>query len=487
MKKAGWERIVHLFTRKRRSDPPVLREKEKGEHNKPRTNKYRFATVNVANHSTHSIAKGDFWASRTIHNTDEERFCVQTEAPVRNVRLEMFGSKFGRAKFRDKFPSRNVIQTGSRNARHFNAPPYDQRSTEWNEEQEEFARHKNHTSFTRSSPRYKGHYKDVHKTKSFRNHVFAQAKKPRLARQCRIFTRDGMIFSQSSREQDYLDGQATFWIFRPPMALWSQTRRRRSTSINVALIYWYSWCKFLRQCYRVGKLYNEFGYSFSWPSDETPRLSKGKNVIECSIENFVSVVAVIKQKALPSMKSSTGKANLEREQEVERTMLDLLQPFTEGLEVRDASSSVPKASYDSKREVFEEQSITENLLSVVTDSGQDTLAKETKSKKGIICPQTRGNRNVFIHYPKDPNCEVCKKTKPTRARCRIKLENRVDGIAISKKFGDLKFDQFRSQNSERWEWAEEWAVNDPVVHNDFTNCIHRFPMKTQGTLETLSC
>ena len=219
----------------------------------------------------------------------------------------------------------------------------------------------------------------------------------------------------------------------------------RSTSINVALIYWYSWCKFLRQCYRVGKLYNEFGYSFSWPSDETPRLSKGKNVIECSIENFVSVVAVIKQKALPSMKSSTGKANLEREQEVERTMLDLLQPFTEGLEVRDASSSVPKASYDSKREVFEEQSITENLLSVVTDSGQDTLAKETKSKKGIICPQTRGNRNVFIHYPKDPNCEVCKKTKPTRARCRIKLENRVDGIAISKKFGDLKFDQFRSQ------------------------------------------
>ena len=48
------------------------------------------------------------------------------------------------------------------------------------------------------------------------------------------------------------------------------------------------------------RLCNEFGYSYSWPSGEPPRLSKGKNVIECSIENFVPVVAVTKQKALPS-------------------------------------------------------------------------------------------------------------------------------------------------------------------------------------------
>ena len=56
-------------------------------------------------------------------------------------------------------------------------------------------------------------------------------------------------------------------------------------------------------------------------------------------------------------------------------------------------------------------SILEKLASVVTDAGRDTLAKDTTSKNGIIGSQPRGNRGVFTHHPKDPNCEVCKKTK----------------------------------------------------------------------------
>ena len=80
-----------------------------------------------------------------------------------------------------------------------------------------------------------------------------------------------------------------------------------------------------------GTLCNELGYSYSWPSGETPRLSKGKKVIECSMENFVLVVAVTKQKAVPSSEISSAKGNFEREQEVEDTMLDQLKPFTEVL------------------------------------------------------------------------------------------------------------------------------------------------------------
>ena len=47
-----------------------------------------------------------------------------------------------RAKFRDNFSFLNVFQTGENNGRSPKAPPYDQSSTEWNEEQEEFARKK---------------------------------------------------------------------------------------------------------------------------------------------------------------------------------------------------------------------------------------------------------------------------------------------------------------------------------------------------------
>ena len=65
-------------------------------------------------------------------------------------------------------------------------------------------------------------------------------------------------------------------------------------------------------------------------------------------------------------------------------MLDLLQPFAEGIRARDASSSTPTARGGPTHEVVEEQSHDEKLPSVAADAGGDTLAKDTKSKKGII-------------------------------------------------------------------------------------------------------
>ena len=53
----------------------------------------------------------------------------------------------------------------------------------------------------------------------------------------------------------------------------------------------------------LGRLCNELGDSYPWPSGETPRFSKGKKVMECSIDNFVPVVAVTKRKAVPSIES----------------------------------------------------------------------------------------------------------------------------------------------------------------------------------------
>ena len=88
-------------------------------------------------------------------------------------------------------------------------------------------------------------------------------------------------------------------------------------------------------------------------------------------------------------------------------------------------------------EVVEEKSLNEKLPSFVTDTGKDTLTKETKSKKDAIGSQPKGNHNVFTHFPKEHKCEVCKKTKTTRVRSGIKLERRVDGIAFSTEFGDL--------------------------------------------------
>ena len=45
-----------------------------------------------------------------------------------------------------------------------------------------------------------------------------------------------------------------------------------------------------------------------------------------------------------------------------------------------------------------------------------------------------GSHSVFTHFPKDPNCEMCLKTKITRASCR----RRAGTVVLRpENFGDL--------------------------------------------------
>ena len=117
--------------------------------------------------------------------------------------------------------------------------------------------------------------------------------------------------------------------------------------------------------------------------------------------------------------------------------------------------------------------------------GGDTLAKDTQSKEGIIGSQPRGNHNVFTHYPKDLKCEVCKKTKTTRARCRTKTKKCVDKIAPSAEFGAPITADDKILNVENE--LRCGHKNALIVQNDFTNWTQSHPMKTQDTSETTSC
>ena len=45
-----------------------------------------------------------------------------------------------------------------------------------------------------------------------------------------------------------------------------------------------------------------------------------------------------------------------------------------------------------------------------------------------------GNHSVFTHFPKDPNCEICLKTKITRASCRRRAGTVVPR---AEHFGDM--------------------------------------------------
>ena len=45
-----------------------------------------------------------------------------------------------------------------------------------------------------------------------------------------------------------------------------------------------------------------------------------------------------------------------------------------------------------------------------------------------------GKHSIYTHFPKDRNCEICKRTKITRAPCR---KSTGRGVPRAENFGDL--------------------------------------------------
>ena len=83
-----------------------------------------------------------------------------------------------------------------------------------------------------------------------------------------------------------------------------------------------------------------------------------------------------------------------------------------------------------------------------SSSHEVSLEPTTKRREDL------GKRNVHTHFPKDRNCEICKRTKITRAPCR-----RRNGEAVLRaaNFGDLitadhkvQSDNCESRNNHRY-------------------------------------
>ena len=90
-----------------------------------------------------------------------------------------------------------------------------------------------------------------------------------------------------------------------------------------------------------------------------------------------------------------------------------------------------------------------------------------------------GKRSIFTHFPKDRNCEICQRTKITRAPCR----RRIGGAVLrAEKFGDLITADHKvlsegreSRNNHRY------AI---VVQDVATQWIQSYPCKIKTSVET---
>ena len=90
-----------------------------------------------------------------------------------------------------------------------------------------------------------------------------------------------------------------------------------------------------------------------------------------------------------------------------------------------------------------------------------------------------GKHSVHTHFPKDRNCEICQRTKITRAPCRTRIGG---AVPRAEKFGDLITADHKvlneggeSRNNHRY------AV---VVPDLATQWIQSYPCKTKTSQET---
>ena len=234
----------------------------------------------------------------------------------------------------------------------------------------------------------------------------------------------------------------------------------------------------------LGKLCEEFAYSYHW-SGQKPHLIKNGKKIHCDTSNYVPFVVpglstssslsstslTVTDTEIPATRRRSGSTDelargdpLHESAEIENTnknddeelqsdelqgLPDWLQEFKHGLvdesvpEHRDASSSCHE------------------------------LPSEPRAK---VVPS---KHNIFTHFPKDRNRDICLKTKITRASCRRRI-----GTVVPREenFGDLitADNKVLSKGCES-RHNHQYAV---VVQDLAAQWIPSYPCKTKTSEET---
>ena len=125
------------------------------------------------------------------------------------------------------------------------------------------------------------------------------------------------------------------------------------------------------------------------------------------------------------------------------------------------------------REILVDDGVPEHRDSYASSFHEVSLEPTCKRREEL------GKHSVYTHFPKDRNCEICQRTKITRAPCRRRSGGTVLRAEI---FGDLTTadHKVRSENCESRN-NHRYAV---VVQDLATQWIQYFPCETKTSQET---
>ena len=277
----------------------------------------------------------------------------------------------------------------------------------------------------------------------------------------------------------------------------------------------------------LGKLCDENGYSYEWINGQKPHLIKNGIRIQCNTENFVPIV-VPGLSASSSSSSPSSTSMTPSRQEIDhptsssssstsptttvssdsetRAREDLSgidshpapvsSSHVERTERGDPLTKPTKNPKPNKNENHETergdplysdipewlQEFRENLVDDRVPERRDSHASSSHEPSLEPTPTRSvdlGKHSVYTHFPKDRNCEICQRTKITRAPCR----RRIGGaVPRAENFGDLitadhkvLSESCESRNNHRY------AI---VVQDLATQWIQSYPCKTKTSQET---
>ena len=206
------------------------------------------------------------------------------------------------------------------------------------------------------------------------------------------------------------------------------------------------------------KLCEDHGYTHHWISGRKPHLIRNGKRIDCHTSNYVPFVvpglsasssSTTPSPTSPSSSPQDSAFDVSRYTEnpvPERSRStsgelrrDPLHETTETEKTKNKNGKSEEVQRDTSHELPDWlQEFRENLVDECTSTdpwrnpeqgSQDTSksSHELPTEPQAKVEPGSGKHSVQTHFPKDPNCDICKKTKITRASCR-----RCAGAVVTK-------------------------------------------------------
>ena len=111
------------------------------------------------------------------------------------------------------------------------------------------------------------------------------------------------------------------------------------------------------------------------------------------------------------------------------------------------------------------------------------LQKEKKLRKRRFVSDLKiCKHNPYIHFPKDPDCEICKACKTQRARCKSCPKEKVDGLPEPKAFADAITADHAILNEDDASRDKDKVVC--VIQDQYTHWLQAFAAMVKSAEET---